>query len=236
MLKRMFRGLLFCVGLAGALHGNAVLAGENLNSNGYVTLQQAQPQGLGEKIEVIEFFTYACPFCFAYEPVLSAWVARNIDRIAFKRVPVSLRPEWDPVQKLYLALEMLGKSEAMHAKVFDAIHKERRSIKSDEAVGDLIEQLGLDRKQFNEAYFSEEIRTKIGKVMYMQLDYEVNQVPLVAVRGQYLTSPAKAGDMAGDDKTFAELGDLSLTILDGLLVKANPESLKPVLPRSLQAR
>lgn len=236
MLKRMFQGLLFCAALAGALHSNASLAAENLNLNGYLTLKQAQPQEVGEKIEVIEFFTYACPFCFAYEPALSAWVARNIDRIAFKRVPVSLRPEWDPVQKLYFALELLGKSEVMHAKVFDAIHKERRSIKSDEAVGDLIEHLGLDRKQFNEAYFSSDVRAKIGTVLQMQRDYEVNQVPLVAVRGLYLTSPAKAGDMGGDDKTFAELGALSLTILDGLLVKAKPESLKPVGPGSLQAR
>lgn len=236
MLKRMFRALLFCAALAGGLHGNAAVAAEKLNSNGYLTLQQAQPQGLGEKIEVIEFFTYACPFCFAYEPTLSAWVERNQDRITFKRVPVSLRPEWDPVQKLYFALELLGKSEVMHTRVFDAVHKERRSIRSDEAVGELVEHLGLDRKHFNEAYFSAEVRTKIGKVLQMQRDYEVNQVPLVAVSGQYLTSPAKAGDMAGDDKTFDELGTLSLTILDGLLVKASPELLKPVRPSSSQAR
>jgi thiol:disulfide interchange protein DsbA len=236
MLKRMIQGLLFCAALAVALHGNAAVAAENLSSNGYLTLKQAQPQRLGEKIEVIEFFTYACPFCFAYEPALSAWVARNIDRIAFKRVPVSLRPEWDPVQKLYLALEMLGKSEAMHTKVFDAIHKERRSIKSDEAVGDLIEHLGLDRKQFNEAYFSAEVRTKIGKVLQMQRDYEVDQVPLVAVKGQYLTSPAKAGDMASDDKPFEELEMLSLEILDDLLVKPSLESPKPAGPKGPQAR
>jgi thiol:disulfide interchange protein DsbA len=236
MLKRIFRALLFCAALAFALHGNAALAAENLNSKGYVTLKQAQPQGMGEKIEVIEFFTYACPFCFAYEPALSTWVERNQGRISFKRVPVSLRPEWIPVQKLYFALEVLDKSESMHKRVFDAIHKERRSIKSDEAVGDLVEHLGLDRKQFNEAYFSAAVGAKIGKVLQMQRDYEVDQVPLVAVKGQYLTSPAKAGDMASDDKPFDELKLLSLKILDDLLVKSSLEPPKPAGPDGPQAR
>lgn len=222
MLQKLIRGIWFCAALTGALHGHSVFATESANPNGYLTLKQPQPQPQvrSEKVEVIEFFTYACPICYAYEPALSAWVERNKGRIVFKRVPVSLRPQWGPVQKLYFALELLGKSVAMHKQIFDAIHKESQSIKSDEAVGDLIERLGLNRKQFTDVYFSEEVLAKTRMAHQMQTHYEVDQVPLIAVNGRYLTSPAKAGDMVGDDKPFAELEALSLKILDELLVKS----------------
>jgi len=139
----------------------------------------------------------------------------------FKRIPISLRPEWEPVQKLYFSLELLGKSELMHRKIFDAVHRDRQSIKSDIAVGNLIESLGLNRKQFDGVYFSKAVEAKVRIALQTQRDYEVDQVPMVAVKGRYLTSPAKAGDMAGVDKQFLELEELSLKIMDELIIKSD---------------
>jgi thiol:disulfide interchange protein DsbA len=225
MLTRLIKGLLACAAVVCALSGHSATAVPGAEPVGYLTLNISPAQSAGSKVEVVEFFTYACPICFSYEPALSAWAAQNSGRIVFMRVPVSLRHDWLPVQKLYFALELLGQSEALHSRVFDAIHKERRSIKSDEAIGNLAEYLGLNRKQFDAVYFSSEIQEKIKTAAQMQLAYQIDQVPMVAVEGRYLTSPAKVADMVGDDKPIAELEALSLRILDDLLVKskkANP--------------
>jgi thiol:disulfide interchange protein DsbA len=216
----MVRHLLLYAGVIAALHGYGVAAAENLPANGYLTLAIAQPQGAGSKVEVMEFFTYACPICFSYEPELSAWAERNRDRIVFKRVPVSLRRDWAPVQKMYFALELMGQAEVLHKKVFDAIHKEKLSIKSDEALGNLAEHLGLDRKQFKEVYFSAAVQAKIQRALQLQQDYQIDQVPMVSVDGRYLTSPATVAAMVGDDKPFNELEALSLRTLDSLLARS----------------
>jgi len=39
-------------------------------SIGYETLSPAQPTQNPEKIEIIEFFWYGCPHCYAFEPLL----------------------------------------------------------------------------------------------------------------------------------------------------------------------
>ncbi len=40
----------------------------------YTRLQQIQPTDSAKKIEVLEFFWYNCPHCFAFEPQLAEWV------------------------------------------------------------------------------------------------------------------------------------------------------------------
>jgi thiol:disulfide interchange protein DsbA len=123
------------------------------------------------------------------------------------------------VQKMYFALEVMDKSVVLHKKVFDAIHIDHASIKSDEAVILLAERLGLDRKQFELAYFSPEVLAKVKYAKKLQMDYEIDQVPLVAVGGRYLTSPATAAEMVGDDKPLSGLESISVKILDDLLAK-----------------
>lgn len=120
---------------------------------------------------------------------------------------------------MYFALEVMDKSVVLHKKVFDAIHIDHASIKSDEAVILLAERLGLNRAQFESAYFSPEVLAKVKYAKQLQVDYEIDQVPLVAVRGRYLVSPATAAKMVGEDKPLSNLVGLSLQILDDLLVK-----------------
>ena len=189
---------------------------------GYLPLAQPQARtqsAVGAKVEVIEFFSYTCPICFSYEPALTGWVARAGDRIAFRRVPIGLRATWVPAQKMYFALELLGKADVMHKKIFNAIHVDKMSVQSDEAVIDLVASLGLNRKQFSETYHSAAVQAKVAQALQMQKAYQIDQVPLVAVDGRYLTSPAVAGEQVGADKPLPELQAASLKILDDLIAK-----------------
>jgi thiol:disulfide interchange protein DsbA len=194
-------------------------ADDNAAHNGYLTLAPAQPSSVSAKVDIIEFFSYTCPVCFSYEAPLAAWVEKNRERIIFKRVPMSIRPEWAPAQKMYFTLELLGKAEVMHNKVFNAIHKEQSSIKSDAAIFNLVENLGLNRKQFMAMYYSAAVEAKVSQAKQMQTSYHIDQVPLVAVGGRYLTSPAKVSEMPELEQTEAALQKRSLQILDQLISK-----------------
>ena len=79
------------------------------------------------KIDVVEFFWYGCPHCFAFEPALSDWARKRADQIVFKRIPVGFRESFVPQQKLYFALEALNRFD-VHKAYFDALHIGRQRL------------------------------------------------------------------------------------------------------------
>ena len=103
----------------------------------YLVLDKPVPsEAPAGKVEVIEFFWYACPHCFAFEPALTAWLKKLPKNVAFRRVPVVFQDSFIPPQKLYYTLEAMGQLEAVHGKVFNAIHVERQKLDKDNLVID----------------------------------------------------------------------------------------------------
>src|SRR5215210_8275536 len=59
-----------------------------------------QPTETGNKIEVIEFFSYACPHCHTLESPLNAWLKRKPADVEFRRVPVIFNDSWTPFAQI----------------------------------------------------------------------------------------------------------------------------------------
>ena len=96
--------------LAAAL---AVLAppspAQPVEGSDYKKLEPPLPTDSPGKIEVIEFFSYGCPHCNAFHPLISAWAAKLPKDVVFKRVPVSFnRPQWINLARAYYALQATG--------------------------------------------------------------------------------------------------------------------------------
>jgi thiol:disulfide interchange protein DsbA len=103
------------------------------NGAEYTTLKTPQPvQAEGKKVEVIEFFMYHCPACYALEPAMLAWVKKQGDSIVFRRIHLPLTGANDPEAHLFLTLEAMKLEESLHAKILSTWHVERRRLKSDD--------------------------------------------------------------------------------------------------------
>ena len=63
------------------------------------------------KIEVIEFFSYGCPHCFALGTDAGALANRLPADVVFKRVPVGFNAPPGEPQKIFYALEAMGQVE-----------------------------------------------------------------------------------------------------------------------------
>ena len=87
----------------------------------FSALSPPQPHEAG-KVEVIEFFWYGCPHCYAIESSVNAWIKSKPADVVFKRVP-TYNESWAPMVTLYYTLEAMGVLDQYHQKVFDAIHK-----------------------------------------------------------------------------------------------------------------
>ena len=216
---RFLQHLLAALSLA--LFAAGANAAPNNPQNGldYRTLDKAQQTDAGKKVEVIEFFWYACPHCYALEPELAAWVKKQGDNIVFKRVPVAFRDSMAPHQKLFYALEAMGKADELNPKVFNAIHVQKQRIDTDATILDFIVKQGVDKQKFLDAYNSFGVQSKAKRATQMMQAYQVDGVPLLAVEGRYLTSPSIVSASVGD-RPEPVLHQATFQVMDWLVNKA----------------
>ena len=148
-------------------------------------------------VEVVEFFWYSCAHCNAFEPVLATWMKSTASKNAsVQRVPVAFNASFAAQQKLYYALEGMGKVDELHARVFRAIHVERQNLsKEDGILAWMGKQPGVDMVKFKEVYNSFSVASQVRRATQLQEAYGVEGVPSMGVAGRYYTDGTMAGSM-----------------------------------------
>ena len=157
------------------------------------------------KIEVIEFFWYGCPHCYALEPELVAWLKHAPPDVDFKRVPAYPSEAWGEAAKIFYTLETMGLLQQYHEKVFDAIHKDQVNLFNKRQRDQWLQKNGIDPAKYEAAEKSFTVATKLARAKQMTLDYHVDGVPRVVVAGKYYTSSEQAG---GATKVFGVVDQL----------------------------
>lgn len=145
------------------------------------------------KLEVVEFFGYWCPHCNAFEPALEAWVKKLPQQVTFRRIPVAFSPGQEPLQRLYYAIEALGQVEALHRKVFTALHVERKRLNTDAEIGSWLQAAGADSAKLQDTMKSFAVATKVRQSKQLAEAYHIEGVPTLGIQGRYMTSPSIAG-------------------------------------------
>src|ERR1700761_5253600 len=88
----------------------------------YTRIVPAQPTNApAGQVEVLEFFWYACPHCYALEPSVVAWLKTKPAYITFTRVPIEWNEGHRALARLYYALESMGKINEVHPEIFKEI-------------------------------------------------------------------------------------------------------------------
>jgi thiol:disulfide interchange protein DsbA len=163
----------------------------------YKLIAQPQRPGSGNKIDVIEFFSYACPHCAEFEPALEGWVKRKAKDVDYKMVPLVFRDAWKAPAKLYYTLEAMGLIDKYHQKVYDAIHKEKKELFTDQAVKDWARSVGIDAAKFDEVYDSFGVDAKLQRSAAAGKAYGIEFTPALAVNGKYWTGPSMVSNPQG---------------------------------------
>ena len=154
------------------------------------------PDAPAGKVDVIEFFWYSCPHCNVFEPTLDAWVKAAPKDLFIRRVPVAFNASFVPQQKLFYTLEGMGKLEALHAKVFRAVHVEKAKLAKDDEILAWVTQQGVDAAKFKEVYGSFSVANQVRRASQLQDSYGVEGVPSMGVAGKYYTDGTMAGSMS----------------------------------------
>ena len=160
----------------------------------YIELSQAVTTSAPGKIEVVELFWYGCPHCYTLEPLVERWNAQRAADIKFVQMPAVMNTTWEVHARAYFAAQTLGVLEQTHKALFDAIHLQRQSLFTQEALAAFYEQYGVAEEDFNKAFKSFPVSGQVSRVKKAQRDYQSTGVPEIIVNGKYKVSASmKAG-------------------------------------------
>ena len=100
-----------------------------------------------------------------------------------------------PQQKLYYTLEGMGKLDALHTRVFRAIHVDKLKLAKDDDIFAWAGQQGVDAAKFKEVYNSFTVSNQVRRASQLQDAYGVEGVPSMGVAGKFYTDGTMAGSM-----------------------------------------
>ena len=175
--------------------GSPVLAQPIQPEIDYRVLSRSQPVPDGNRIEVIEFFFYPCPYCNELAPEVERWQKTLPPDVVVRRAPVVRHDSWVPLAKIYFALETLGEVARLHLAVYRSYHTDGLQINREPVVETWAAKNSIDGAKFMASYRSAEVQLKVDLARKMTLDYEVQAMPSFVVDGRYITSSSMTSNV-----------------------------------------
>jgi len=212
-MRTLMRGL--CV-LSVLLISSAPRAALEEGRN-FSALVPPQPTSQHGKIEVVEFFSYACPHCARLYPLLNAWVAKLPPDVLFRRVPVGFnRDAWVNLQRAYYALDATGELARLDGPLFHALHEERKALFDESSIADWVARNGGNADKFTAAYISLTVNKASFQADQMAEDFHIAGIPSLAIDGRYV---AHADGSSDEEQALKDL----LANTDELIARVRSE-------------
>ncbi|HEX4619794.1 MAG TPA: thiol:disulfide interchange protein DsbA/DsbL [Steroidobacteraceae bacterium] len=102
----------------------------------YAVLNQAQQTSVpAGKVEVLEVFSYGCPACNRFQPIM-ALLKKGLPptaQLAYLPAAFNTAEDWPMFQRAYFAAQALGIAERTHQLMYDAVWKTGELATTDSA-------------------------------------------------------------------------------------------------------
>lgn len=140
------------------------------------------------KVEVIEFFSYACPGCYALEPTLETWLITKPKYVSFDRIPVIYHLEWYPLAKAFYAAKTLHVMNRITPALFAAGHQGQQDLTNPAILSLFFQKEGIRAEDFsNTYYFLPGIDSQVAQGDQLTRQYGITIIPTFVVNGMYQT-------------------------------------------------
>lgn len=146
----------------------------------------------GNKVQLVEFFSYACPHCYAFEPRLNRWIQANKDRVEFSRMPAVGTTEWRLYARAYYAMAALGILDQDHEKLFSAVHDLGLNLGSPDRLAQWFSSNGTTAAAFNSMFNSDTVSRQVNQVQTVQQNYRIAAVPSIVIDSKYVVQMSQA--------------------------------------------
>jgi len=184
---------LFAVAPAFAAEPAAAPAEKWVEGKSYFLVDPPQQTATGDKVEVLEVFSYACPHCAHFQPYADQLKASLPAGAVFTYMPAVFNATWEPYARAYYTAESLGAVAETHQALFDALHRDHLPMRTIDDLSTFYAQHGVDKAKFVATANSFEVESKMQRSMEMVKAYNVDGTPTIIVNGKYRVTGASAG-------------------------------------------
>lgn len=137
-----------------------------------------------DRNEVVEYFSFSCPGCYAIEPTIKALVET--------RPNLTLRQVHMPFggakakfsQKAFVLMTLLNAQEHRDS-IFHRIHVKRNTFDSEDEIIDFFQSLGFERSQLETVLSSFAADTMVRKMNQEAVTNQIRSVPTIIVNNTY---------------------------------------------------
>jgi thiol:disulfide interchange protein DsbA len=168
------------------------IAGEH-----YDVLPQQVRTANADKIEVNEVFAYSCGHCFNFQAELHPWVNKLPADVDFQSTPAIWQAKMEPYARAYYAAKILKTLDKVHMPIFEAIHLQKKPVRSEADFAEIFIANGVDKEKFASAFNSFGTTSMLTQAKSRVRAYKVRGTPEIIVNGKYRISSTKAGGFSG---------------------------------------
>ncbi|MBL0163757.1 MAG: thiol:disulfide interchange protein DsbA/DsbL [Xanthomonadales bacterium] len=180
----------------------------------YFPIEPAEPTASGDKVEVLEVFSYACIHCAHFQPYADEIKSKLPDYAEFSYMPAIFNEQWEAFARAFYTAQSLGLLAKTHQALFDAVHRDHRPIRSFDDIVAFYGEQGADVGKFKQVAASFEIESKLARSRSMVPKYGVDGTPTIIIDGKYRITAGSAGG-------YPQL----VALVDTLVKKAHAERL-----------
>ena len=138
------------------------------------------------KIEVVEFFSYACIHCAHFQPAVDKWLAHKPRDVQWEYVPAVFGGPFTHFAAAFYAADAAGIRQRSHSAVFKAVFDEKVIKTAEPAeIADLYARWGVDRTKFLAAMDSPAVRDKMATAKGFAMVTGLQGTPTLVINGKY---------------------------------------------------
>ena len=179
---RMFAVL---VGLVlGAVVSVANAAGYTEGKDYEVLATQVRPAD-ASKIEVAEVFSFLCPHCHRFEPLIQAWAKKQPADVVLVQTHASFNHNWPIYQRGFYTMQALGVKDKAQEGVFTSIYVGKQEMLTAEAWANFLVTYGVDKQKTLSTFNSFGVNSQVKQADNRVRDLKITSTPSVIVDGRF---------------------------------------------------
>jgi len=153
------------------------------------THYEVLPQATASKTpQIVEYFSFKCPACYRFEPLVDSMLEKKPDNITFKKNHVDFvggATVGAELTHIYAIIDLLKVDAKLTPALFNAIHQQHKTFPDLSDYKALFVANGVDADQFDKAAASFMVKTHVSKMQRNTKKFGVSGVPTFVINDKY---------------------------------------------------
>ena len=143
----------------------------------------------GDAIEVMEFFSYGCIFCYRFDDDLEDWATDKGGQVQLIRTPLIGSDQWRLLGAHFYAIQDLNGPVELHQGTFRAIHDLGKKLNDPEDLADFVESNSdIEKARYLIQIESAAVKSKVSLADRLSRQARITSTPQLVIQGRYRIS------------------------------------------------